>query len=116
MGRPELGAHVQKDGSTDSNWYIIPLCVKHSIRAEFIEVADTTTFVSAQVNNTCAKQLPIGNVLAQDLRETLATNALSRGNDAKAKDWLDQATSATTRLYGKRKERPQEHLPRWRMY
>src|SRR5271155_2053889 len=76
MGKPELGAHVQKDSSTDTNWYIIPLCVKHSIKADFIEVADTTLFVSAQVTFTYARQLPIGNVRPQELRQTLAANAL----------------------------------------
>jgi integrase len=117
MRKPELGAQVQKDSSTDTNWYIIPLCVKHSMRAEFIEIADTTILVSAQVGHTCAKQLPLGNIRAQDLRETLATNASSHGTDAaQVKDWLDHATSASTRLYGKRKEQPQATLPRWRMY
>ena len=117
MGKPELGAHVQKDSSTDTNWYIIPLCVKHSIKAEIIEVADVTIFVSAQVADTCAKQLPIGNFRPQELRETLVTSAMMNGTDvAKVQDWLDHAISAPARLDAKRKERPREFLPRWKMY
>ena len=117
MGKPELGAHVQKDISTDTNWYIIPLCVKHSIRAEFLEIADTTIFVSAQVADTCAKQLPLGNVGALELRETLLTNSLKYGTDvSQVQDWLDHAISASTRLYAKRKERPPALLPRCGMY
>jgi hypothetical protein len=117
MGKPELGAHVLKGSSTDMDWYIIPLCVKHSIRAESIEIADTTTIVSAQVAETCARQLPIGNFRPQDLLDTLASNALKYGTDpAKVQDWLDHATAVKTRLYAKRKDRPQLLLPRWRMY
>jgi hypothetical protein len=117
MRKPELGAHVQKDSSTDTNWYVIPLCVKHSIQAEFIEIADTTTFVSAQVSDTCARQLPIGNFRPQDLLDTLAASALRHGTDpAKVQDWLDHATSAKTPLHVKRKERPLQLLPRWIMY
>jgi hypothetical protein len=117
MGKPELGAHVQKDSATDTNWHIIPLCVKHSVKAEFLEIADTTIFVSAQVGDTCAKQLPLGNVRPQELRETLVTNALKYGTDtAKVQDWIDHASSATIRLCAKRKERPQEPLPLCGMY
>jgi integrase len=117
MGKPELGAHVQKDSPTDTHWYIIPLCVKHSIRAEFIEIADTTAFVSTQVADTCARQLPIGNVRQEDLRETFAANALKRGPEAaQTQDWLDHAVSASTRLYAKRQQQPQKPLPFMTMY
>src|SRR5271154_6176419 len=74
MRKPELGAHVQKVGSMDTSWYIIPLCVRHSIKADFLEIVDTTTLVSAHVNDTCARQLPIGNAWPSELRETMATN------------------------------------------
>jgi hypothetical protein len=107
MGKPELGAHVQKDSSTDTNWYIIPLCIKHSVKTEFLEVADTTTLVSAHVNDTCAKQLPIGNVWPHELRTTLTINGLKHGPDsAKLQDWLDRAAAAGCRLHSKRKDRP----------
>ena len=111
MAKPVLGAHVQKDSSTDTDWYIIPLCVKHSIRAESLEIADTTTFVSAHVGDTCAKHLPVGNVWPHELRNTLAANALKHGADpGKVQDWLDRAASHSTRPCGKRKERPHKGL------
>ena len=117
MGKPELGAHVQKDSSTDTTWYIIPLCVKHSIRAESLEIADTTILVSAHVNDTCARQLPIGNVWPYELRQTLARNAQCLGPEAaKMQDWLERAASAKTRPCGKRKEKPPEPLPLLAMY
>ena len=28
--KPEVGAHVQKDSSTDSSWYIVPFCKTHN--------------------------------------------------------------------------------------
>jgi integrase len=112
MGKPELGAHVQKDSASDTNWYIIPLCVKHSIKAEFLEIADTTAFVSAQVGDTCAKQLPIGHVWPHELRETLAANAVKHMADgAKAQDWLDHATAPANRLHGKRQHRHEKPPP-----
>jgi hypothetical protein len=112
MARPELGAHVQKDSSTDTNWYIIPLCVQHSIKAEYLEISDTTNFVSAHLGDTCARQLPIGNVWLNDLRTSMAANALMHGNDAaQVQDWLDHAVSAANRNCVKRKERPQEITP-----
>lgn len=116
MGKPELGAHVQKDSLDDSNWYIIPLCVKHSLKAEFLEVADTTAFVSAHVNETCAKQLPLGYFWPHEWRVTLAHNALKRGADpGQVQDWLDHAISKT-RTYGKRKDKPAPRPPLKGMY
>lgn len=53
----EVGAHVQKDSSSDSNWYIIPLCKKHnSKKGESLEVIDTLQLVSANVSETCGKK------------------------------------------------------------
>jgi hypothetical protein len=109
MRKPELGAHVQKDSDTDTNWYIIPLCVKHSIKAEFLEIVDTATFVSAHVNDTCAKPLPLGNTWLHDMRESLAASALRHGVDtAEARDWQDHIISAATQHQEKRKEKQAE--------
>jgi hypothetical protein len=109
MGKPELGAHVQKDGSTDTDWYIIPLCVKHSIKAESLEIVDTTIFVSAHVSESCAKQLPIGGALPQEVRSAMALDALQNGADiGKAQGAPGHASSSTTLLYFLRKERPKE--------
>lgn len=51
----EHGAHVQKDDENDNNWYIIPLCASHNLKADELQIMDTTTLVSANVSNTCGK-------------------------------------------------------------
>lgn len=54
--KPEVGAHVQKDSSTDSRWYIIPLCKTHNGKTgETLNVSDIVKFVSANVKETCGK-------------------------------------------------------------
>lgn len=51
-----VGAHVQKDSSTDRSWYIIPLCKEHNNKkGETLDLMTDTTFVSANVANTCGK-------------------------------------------------------------
>jgi integrase/recombinase XerD len=43
------------------------------------------------------------------LRATAATNALDRGSDlAKVQEWLGHANVATTRLYDRRRSRPED--------
>ncbi len=44
MRSAEVGAHVQKGGeSTDSSWYIVPLCKDHNgKKGEEIEIMDST--------------------------------------------------------------------------
>jgi hypothetical protein len=51
MSVQEVGAHVQKD--YDSNWYIIPVCNRHNVQGQSMEIMDGTTFVRANVNMTC---------------------------------------------------------------
>ncbi len=54
--KPEVGAHVQKDSSTDSSWYIVPLCKIHNAKkGESITISDNIKLVSANVSNTCGK-------------------------------------------------------------
>ncbi len=53
MVKPEVGAHVQKDSSTDKNWYIIPVCSKHNMKAGDMGIMDSTILVSANVSQTC---------------------------------------------------------------
>jgi len=54
--KPEVGAHVQKDSATDSNWYIIPLCQTHNAKTgESLEISDSIKLVSANVSETCGK-------------------------------------------------------------
>ncbi len=51
----EVGAHVQRAGSSD--WYIIPVCKTHNACTEVLKVNDLTTFISANVQETCAKKI-----------------------------------------------------------
>lgn len=54
---PEVGALVQRDNSTDTKWYIIPLCKTHNgEKGESIEIGDYITLVSANVSETCGKR------------------------------------------------------------
>jgi hypothetical protein len=54
--KPEVGAHVQKDNSYDTNWYVIPLCKTHNaMLGKTITVSDGTALVSANVKETCGK-------------------------------------------------------------
>ena len=55
-GGPDCGAHVQKDSTTDRNWYIIPLCNKHNAKTTELQVKESTVFVSANVSETCGKK------------------------------------------------------------
>ncbi len=92
MGKPQLGAHVQKEDATENDWFIIPLCVKHSMRAESLEIVDTTILVSAHVSETCARQMPIGNVWPHELRAAIAMNASkSETHIARHQDWRGPA-------------------------
>ena len=54
--KPEVGAHVQKDSSTDDSWYIIPLCKTHNGETgKSLTVSDSVTLASANVSKTCGK-------------------------------------------------------------
>ena len=49
-----VGAHVQKNGSGDSRWYIYPLCKTHNAsKGQSLEVSGSWEFVSANVAETC---------------------------------------------------------------
>ena len=55
--KPEVGAHVQKDSSTDNSWYIVPLCKKHNGETgKSLEISDSVKLASANVSNTCGKK------------------------------------------------------------
>lgn len=51
---PTVGAHVQKD-SADRAWYIVPVCDAHNARTSAMTVMDSTTFVPANVSETCGR-------------------------------------------------------------
>ncbi len=56
LQKPEVGAHVQKDSSTDRSWYIIPLCKAHNAQTgKSLTVSDSIKLVSANVKETCGK-------------------------------------------------------------
>ena len=56
LEKPEVGAHVQKYGSADRSWYIIPLCKKCNAKTgQTLEVSDSIKLVSANVSQTCGK-------------------------------------------------------------
>jgi hypothetical protein len=49
-----VGAHVQKEGTKDNSWFIIPLCTLHNGQhGKVVDVKAGTTFVSANKNETC---------------------------------------------------------------
>lgn len=52
---PTIGAHVQTDNSTDTNWYIIPLCDKHNAKISALTISDGAKLVPANVSETCGK-------------------------------------------------------------
>jgi hypothetical protein len=57
LNKPEHGAHVQKESSTDNSWYIVPLCAKcNGKHGETIEISDSIKLVSANVSLTCGKK------------------------------------------------------------
>lgn len=52
----EVGAHVQKDASSDNSWYIFPLCKTHNAETgKSMEVSDSYRLVSANVSQTCGR-------------------------------------------------------------
>ncbi len=54
--KPEVGAHVQKDTSTDTNWYIVPFCKTHNgKKGESLDISGNIILVSANVSETCGK-------------------------------------------------------------
>ena len=64
--KPEFGAHVQRAGSTDRSWYIVPLCRRHNETAGPLEIKASVKPVSANVSGTCGRAL----ALARGLLET----------------------------------------------
>ncbi len=53
---PEVGAHVQKESSSDKSWYIAPLCQEHNVRTgQALILVDSVVLVSASVDHTCGK-------------------------------------------------------------
>jgi len=56
INKPEVGAHVQKDSSTDRSWYIVPLCKTHNSKTgQSLELVDSIRLASANVASTCGR-------------------------------------------------------------
>lgn len=53
----KVGAHVQKSGSTDKSWYIVPFCHAHNTSAKdtILELNAGVDFEPANVSKTCGK-------------------------------------------------------------
>lgn len=52
--KPGVGAHVQRDDSSDARWYIVPLCKTHNGETgKSLTISDSVTLVSANVSDTC---------------------------------------------------------------
>jgi hypothetical protein len=48
------GAHVQRNGSEDKNWYIFPLCRIHNAdKGHSLEVSNIYKLVLADITKTC---------------------------------------------------------------
>ena len=57
LQKPEVGAHVQKDSSTDTGWYIVPLCRTHNGEiGKSLEFFGDIKLASANVAATCGKK------------------------------------------------------------
>lgn len=55
LNKDLVGAHVQKTDSSDSKWYIFPLCNAHNKATEELEVSDSYKLVSANKKETCER-------------------------------------------------------------
>lgn len=52
--KPEVGAHVQRDASNDTSWYIVPLCTLHNREiGRSLTLIDGIRLVSANVSLSC---------------------------------------------------------------
>jgi hypothetical protein len=47
VNKAEYGAHVQKDDSTDQNWYIVPFCPSCNKQTGKIKIDDSVILVPA---------------------------------------------------------------------
>jgi integrase/recombinase XerD len=70
-----------------------------SVRRDVVLKYGAETGISKEVNGFCVHAL----------RATAATNALAHESDiAKVQEWLGHANISTTRLYDRRKSRPED--------
>ena len=56
VNRLAVGAHVQRDDTTNKPRYIVPLCKAHNSQTgKSVNILDSTALVSANAANTCGR-------------------------------------------------------------
>ena len=54
INRPSVGGHVQKDSTTDKNWYIVPLCDDcNKKRGQDLDIWALALLIPANESETC---------------------------------------------------------------
>jgi hypothetical protein len=53
--KPEVGAWVQRGDASGAEWYVVPLCKRHSQSTSALEISSFAMLVSANVKETCAR-------------------------------------------------------------
>lgn len=105
-----IAEYVEAAGHTDDLSSPLFRPVKNTVDGE-LERQLTPSGVYACVVKKYAKQIGVSldGFCVHSLRATAATNALEHEADiAKVQDWLGHANISTTRLYDKRKTRPED--------
>lgn len=110
MTAPQLGVHVQIENETENYWWIIPLCLKHSVSAASLEIDDSTVLVSAHVIENCGKPVPVAEAVEpQGLPKQSAPDTTNYEKDlARAKELRGHSDTTTFRSRGKRKARQED--------
>jgi len=54
--RAEVASFVQRADLQDTNWYIVPLCQRHSRSEVSLEISSFTPLISAKVSETCGRE------------------------------------------------------------
>ena len=95
----DLGGPVFRPVTNDRTGELEKPLDPGSVYHNIIRKYGRETGISAQVNGLCV----------HSLRATAATNALENGADiAGVQEWLGHANVSTTRLYDRRKRRPED--------
>ena len=78
--KPEVGARVQKEGTDDPGWYIVPLCKSHNDRFwSSYYITEAVTLVSTNVDKTCGtvKSRAAGSI--ENVRSEMEANQEVKG-------------------------------------
>ena len=78
--KPEVGTHVQKDGTGDNGWYIIPFCAAHNAQyGASLYITETVTLVSANVDRTCGTVKRKDAVVTNNEKSVIEANHVVEG-------------------------------------